>query len=487
MHIKTLHIFLVKKYIPPFLATLFIGMFIFLMIFTFTYIDEIAGKGVDTFSLVKMFSLIFLTTLPMAMPLAVLLSSIMTFGNLGETYELASMKSAGQSLLAIMRPLLVIIIALACFCFMYNNITLPFLNLKAGRILYNVRASKPAFNLKEGVFYNGIDGYTIRVGKKDQDGIHVHDINIYDHSENIGNTVQTYAKDGEITLSKDARFLTFRLKDGTHYQQPVTEQRQQITRPNMIMHFREQIIRIDLSSLKMENYNEELFKDKAEVLNVRQLSAYRDSSEKYRAQSYSQTYDQFTKQYFFLKTLVQAGKNVKDTARLALKDYLRSLPGPKTNSIYDNALNMARSAQSFLMSKSNEEDNQMGSTAKYEVEWHKKFTVSFACIILFFVGAPLGAIVRKGGFGMPVVISIILFIIYHVVTITLEKMVLESKMQPLAGMWASQCIFLPIGLWLSFKAANDSPLFDAAAYPRLFGWLNSLLPRKKNATASANQ
>jgi len=488
MRPKTLDIFLVKKYIPPFMATLFIGMFIFLMIFTFTYIDEIAGKGVDTLTLVQMFGYIFLTFLPMAMPLAVLLSSIMTLGNLGETYELASMKSAGLSLLSIMRPLLVLIIALACFCFFYNNYTLPYIHLKAGQLLYNVRASKPAFNLKESVYYNGIDGYTIRVGKKDPDGITVHNIFIYDHTEGLGNTAQTYAKDGEITLSKDARFLTFKLKDGTHYQQPLNEPRQQVTRPNMIMRFKEQTVRIDLSSLKMQELSEEFFKDNEDVLNVNQLHAYRDTSEKHLLESYGQTYQQFIKQYFFMKTLVQAKDTVKAEAPLPIANYINLQKGPKKSIILESALSMAKSAQSFLQGKVTEDTELKTQTAKYEVEWHKKFSVSFACIILFFVGAPLGAIVRKGGFGMPVVISVFLFLIYHVITITLEKMVIEGKLNTLVGMWTSQCIFLPIGLWLSYRAANDSPLLDASAYPRFFAKLATLFASKKtHAHPAANQ
>ena len=170
MHFKTLHIYLIKKYIPPFLATLFIAMFIFFMIFLFTYIDEIVGKGVDNITLTKMFAYMFITFLSPAMPLAILLSSIMTFGNLGESYELASMKSAGLSLLSIMRPLLVFILGLAFFCFLFSNYTLPYIHLKAGKLLYDVRSSKPAVNIKENIFYNGIDGYSIRIGKKDNDG-----------------------------------------------------------------------------------------------------------------------------------------------------------------------------------------------------------------------------------------------------------------------------------------------------------------------------
>jgi lipopolysaccharide export system permease protein len=284
----------------------------------------------------------------------------------------------------------------------------------------------------------------------------------------MGNVAQTYAKDGEISMSKDARFLTFKLRHGTHYQQPLDDPRQQMTRPNMIMHFDEQTVRIDLSSLKMESFSEELFKGKAEVLNINQLSSYRDTSEKYRHDSYVQTYNQFVNQYFFQKSLLQADKTDKDTSSFKLSKYLEAQQPEKRKNVLEGALNMVKSAQSFVEGKAGEERDQRQSSAEYEVEWHKKFTVSFACIILFFVGAPLGAIVRKGGFGMPVVISVILFIMYHVVTITLEKMVLEGKIATLPGMWTSQCVFLPIGLWLSFKAANDSPLFESS------GWIKAL-------------
>ncbi len=468
MNVKTLHIYLIKKYIPPFLATLFIGMFIFFMIFIFTYIDEIAGKGVESSTLAKMFGYIFLTFLPGAMPLAILLSSIMTFGNLGETYELASMKSAGLSLFSIMRPVLVLIIGLAGFCFLFNNYTLPYLHLKATRLLYDVRSAKPAFNLKESVFYNGIEGFSIRVGSKERDGKTIHNVYIYDHSEGLGNTVQMYAKDGEIFVTPDSRFLVIKLLNGTRYQQSVNDSKQQLTRPNMIMHFKEQLVRIDLSGFKMQSTDESLFKNHAEMMNVSQLHSYKDTAAKFRLETYKQTYNQFTAQYYFQKSLVQFKENRNDSTFISLATYLGKQPELKRKSIIESAQNMIKSAQTFVVSKVNEEESQVSEQAKYEVEWHKKFTLSFACIILFFVGAPLGAIVRKGGFGMPVIISVFLFIIYHVICFTLEKMVLEDKLIVIAGMWTGPLFFLPLGLWLTTKAAKDSPLFDMTSYTEFF-------------------
>jgi lipopolysaccharide export system permease protein len=487
MGIKTLHIYLIKKFIPPFMATLFIGMFIFFMIFLFTYIDEIIGKGVDNVTLTKMFGYMFITFLSPSMPLAVLLSSIMTFGNLGENYELASMKSAGLSLLAIMRPILVFVFGLACFCFLFSNYTLPYIHLKAGRLLYDVRSSKPAVNIKESIFYNGIEGYSIRIGKKDNDGVTIHNVSIYDHSAGRGNATQMYAKDGQIFMSPNKKFLSIKLFNGTRYEQPLKDAREEKTRPNMIMHFKEQEVNIDLSKVKMQQTDENLFKNNAEMMNIRLLSQYTDTSAKYRFQTYAQTYNQFHNAYYFQKSLAQF--KVNDSLHIkqiiSIDTYLAKLGAVQRKNLIENALNMARSADSFLESKVKEEENQIMEQAKLSTEWHKKFTVAFVCIILFFVGAPLGAIVRKGGFGMPVVISIFLFITYYVISITCEKMVLQDKLNDVVGMWISASVFLPIGIWLSLKAANDSPLFDAVLYMDFFKKIFGK-NKKQHAPAATN-
>lgn len=487
MGIKTLHIYLIKKYIPPFLATLFIGMFIFFMIFLFTYIDEIVGKGIDNITLTKMFAYIFVTFLPPSMPLAILLSSIMTFGNLGESYELASMKSAGLSLLSIMKPILVLILGLACFCFLFSNYTLPYVNLKAGRLLFDVRSSKPAISLKEKVFYNGIQGYSIRIDKKEDDGITIHNVFIYDHTAGMGNTAQMYSKDGEISMASDKKFLTIKLFNGTRYEQPIDNAKQEQRRPNMIMHFAEQEVKIDLSKIKMQNTDEVLFKNNAGMMNIKQLAQYNDTAIKYREQSYKQVYNQFSNLYYFQKSLAQCKKNdsLKVKEIISIGDYMANLPILRKKNLLEGALNMARSADSFITSKVDEEEGHIFNQANFAVEWHKKLTLPFACIILFFVGAPLGAIVRKGGFGMPVVISVFLFITYHVISISCEKMVLQDKLNVVVGMWLGSAVFLPVGIWLSIKAANDSPLFDANVYTDFFQKLfKKATP--KHASAATN-
>ena len=201
-------------------------------------------------------------------------------------------------------------------------------------------------------------------------------------------------------------------------------------------------------------------------------------------ETYATTYKQFTNQYYFQKSLVQFKNNAKEDSTFYLADYLGKQKEVKRKSILESAQNLAKSAKSFIDSKTGEEDNQVSDQAKFEIEWHKKFTLSFACIILFFVGAPLGAIVRKGGFGMPVIISVFLFITYHVISFTLEKMVLQDKLMVIPGMWTAAMVFLPIGFWLSYKAANDSPLFDVTVYKDFFTKLFSLFKKKDAHTAA---
>jgi lipopolysaccharide export system permease protein len=484
VQIKTLHIYLIKKYIPPFLATLFIGMFIFFMIFIFTYIDEIAGKGVDSATLSKMFLYMFLTFFPMSMPLAVLLSSIMTFGNLGETYEMAAMKSAGLSLISIMKPVLILIFMLGGLCFVFNNYTLPYIHLKAARLLYDVRGAKPTFKIKESVFYSGIDGYSIRVGKKDDDGKTIHNIDIYDHSEGKGNVSQVYARDGEISLTENSRYLTIKLTNGTRYQQIMDEARHERTRPDMIIHFKEQTVRIDLASLKMQSTDEQLFKNHAEMMNVTQLRSYKDTAIRTRLETYTNTYKQFINQYYFQKSMIQFKRSEKDTSVIPLERYLAQQSEMKRKNILESTQNLVKSAKSFVDSKVNEEDTQVGEQASFDIEFYEKFTLSITCIILFFVGAPLGAIVRKGGFGLPVIISVFLFLTYYVISISLKKLVYQDKLDVLIGMWATPLIFLPVGFWLTYKAANDSPLFDITRYRDFFTALFSKLKRKNAHTAA---
>ena len=457
------------------------------MVFVFTYIDEIAGKGIDGWTLAQMFFYTFLMFIPNSMPLAVLLSSIMTFGNLGENYELAALKSAGLSLTKIMRPLLAFIVFLAIFSFYFNNYTMPYIHLKQASLLYDVRGAKPALNIKEGVFYNGIEGYSLRVGRKEVDGKTIRNILIYDHTERKGNVIQMYADSGRLEMSEGKDALIITLYQGTRYEQMLNDARDLRTRPMMTVAFSEQIVRIDLSGFKMKRTDEELFKNNAEMMNLRQLSNYIDTSKLEKQNMTKNVFINFTGYFNQNAYRLSRKKDSLNQTFIPVKQQFMKHDFQARKQIIENAMNLARSGSAFLDGKIQENEANKMEQAKYEINWHGKFTLSFACIVLFFVGAPLGAIVRKGGLGMPVVISVFLFIIYHVISFSCQKMALQGKMDTALGMWIGPLAFLPFGIWLTYKSATDSALFDSVVYSDFFYKIIGKFKKKTLDAHSTNQ
>jgi lipopolysaccharide export system permease protein len=466
--LKTLHRFLIKSYIPPFLLTLLIGMFIFFIIFVFVYVDEIAGKGIDNWTLTQLLFYTFISNLPISAPLAVLLSSIMTMGNLAEQYELAALKSSGLSLFNIMRPLIFFIFILAIATFVFSNYTMPYINLKAGRLLWDVRQKKPAFNVQPGIYYGGLDDYRIKVDGKGADGQSMKGIYIADHSHGQGNNVQMRADSGVMRTTNNGDYLEIHIYDAIQYRHILETDQHQRTRPFVKMHFEEQEIKIDLSELKMQSTQEELFKNNYQMLNLRQLDNGIDSFKRMEVNLKQNIYTQLTKNFTTHSNVNNTVNDSLNKPHIAIADYLKLYDANGRNFLVDKALETLRSADSYISSTTeNELQGNKLDQLVYRAEWHKKLTLPVACIVLFFVGAPLGAIVRKGGMGMPVVISVVMFIFYHVVKTSLEKSYLEGALDAFTGLWGSTIIFLPFGIWLTWMAANDSAIFEKSSYKKV--------------------
>ncbi len=460
---KTIHKFILKSYVGPFVMTFFIAMFVFFMMFIFKYIDDFVGKGLSFSILSELFFYFSLTTVPMALPLAILLSSLMTFGNLGEHFELTAMKSSGLSLQKIMTPLIFTTLFISICAFYFSNTILPYTNLKAGSLLYDVRESKPALLFKEGIFNNSLEGFSIRVGKKGKDNKSLSEILIYDHRAMQGNNIVLSAKSGKMEETVDKMFLVLTLNDGVSYKEMVDNPKDLITRPLVRDKFEQRIIHFDLSKFKMSRTNEDLFKNNYQMLNISQLRQAVDSlglkNEKRKANFTKQLkQNYYSKSSKFFNLLDSAKIKASDTNSFAIFTRSRQL------SIIESATNITRSAKAYSESILNESNGEEFSKLKYLVEWHRKFTLSIACIVLFFIGAPLGAIIRKGGLGMPVVISVVFFIIFHILSITGEKLAKEGEIPVYQGMWLATAILFPIGVFLTFKATSDSSLFDANAY-----------------------
>lgn len=462
--------------------TFFIAMFVFFMMFIFKYIDDFVGKGIGAATLSELFFYFSLTTIPMALPLAILLSSLMTFGNLGEHFELSALKSAGLSLQRIMLPLIVTIVLLSVSAFYFSNNVLPHTNLKAGSLLYDVRESKPALLFKDGVFNNSIEGFSIRVGKKDQDGKTLHDVMIYDHREMLGNNIVLSAKRGRMQEMADKMFLVLDLEDGVSYKDMINNTKETRTHPLVRDKFVTRTIRFDLSEFKMSRTNEDLFKNNYQMLNLPQLQTTVDSLDTKIEKRRVDFGNQLRKSYYSKSWELLSKNDSLHKGTISITDYLAGLPKTQKVTIVETATNIARSAKAYAESVSNDYYADYYSMLRYDVEWHRKFTLSVACIVLFFIGAPLGAIIRKGGLGMPVVISVIFFITFHVLSITGEKLAKEGSVRVWIGMWMATLILLPVGIFLTYKATADSNLFDVNAY---FGWVKKLFSRFSKKSAKA--
>lgn len=455
----------------PFLATFFVVLFVLLMQFLWKYIDDLVGKGLEWYVVAELLFYATATLVPMALPLAILVSSIMTMGDLAEHYELVAAKSSGISLQRILRPMLFVAVLVSMLAFAFSNYLLPFTNLKMGSLLYDVRQQKPALYIREGVFYSGIDGYSLKIGKKESDNQTIRNVMIYDHSRNFGNTKVVIADSGTMVMSEDEKFLIVTLYEGESYEEQVRSGRDiDNSFPFLRSAFKSYQIRFDLSTFKLSRTNEDLFKDNYQMLNLNQLTAALDSfsvqidNRKSEIQSLARSYLMLYRDSLAFR---KVSENIEEF----------SLVKADANA-YENAKAQARNLKAYMQSTSDELDSRYEMIARYEIERHRKYTLSIACFILFLIGAPLGAIIRKGGIGMPVVVSVLFFLIFHVTSISGEKFAREGVVEPWLGMWISSALLLPVGIFLLYKATHDSALFDIEFYT---GFFKRIFNRKANS------
>lgn len=451
-------------------------MFVLLMQFVWKYVDDFVGKGLEWYIIAELMFYVSATIVPMALPLAILLASIMTFGNLAESYELTALKSAGVSLQKIMRPLIILTVFTSVGAFLFSNYVLPLANLKMGSLLYDITHQKPALDIREGVFYNGINDYTIRVNKKDNKKNILYGIMIYDHTQRAGNNKIIVAREGSMALSSDEQFLVLKLKDGYSYEEVINNNNKGY-KPMMRVHFKEEEILMDLSDFKMVRTDEDLFKDNHQMLNLTQLENQVDTLKKDYIIRQKGMIEQVKRNVSLMPDQLSYRPSNPDTGRVPAKENLLGyLNKTDQQGVVLHAINTARSNKAYLHTTIRDRESISENVNRFYIEWHKKFTLSFACFVLFFIGAPLGAIIRKGGLGMPVVVSVFFFLIFHILSITGEKFAKESVLTPFQGAWMASFVLLPLGIFLTYKATQDSALFDLDAY---LSPLKKLFIRKK--------
>ena len=478
---KRLHKFIIKSFLGPFFMTFFICVFILLMQFLWKYIDELVGKGLDWTIVSELLIYASFGLVPLAFPLAMLLASIMTFGNMGENYELVAMKASGISLFRIMRPLMVIAIILTTTAFYFSNNILPKTNLKFYSLLYSVKQQKPEMIIKEGVFSNDMDNYSIKVERKGRDNNMLYGLMIYNHADHAGNNYVTVADSGKmeiVEVANNKKFMTVTLFNGYSYRdEKETHSAGEKRFPFRRESFKKEVINISMLDFEFNRTDEKLYAGASRMLNTRQLKFVGDSNfVEYKIRVWrfvtSLNYQSdVNKQVAWLSMpydSLRKNPKLKPDTLVNIDQLFSSLSTFEKEELFQKTIANVRSNSQLITQQMDEMYSRKKYVNNFPMEWHRKFTLSVACLIFFFIGAPLGAIIRKGGLGMPVVFSIVLFIFYYILMITGEKFAREDAWSMVNGMWFSSMVFMPLGIWLTYKAATDSGILSLESYEIFF-------------------
>ena len=475
---KKLYRYITKSFLGTFVLTFFIVVFIWVMQFVWLYVDDLVGKGLEIKIIAELLFYTSITAIPMSLPLALLLALLMCFGNLGEHYELVAMKASGISMWKAMRPLLHFALILSVLAFFISNSLIPIATLKWRTLLTDVQRQKLAFNIKEGVFYKDIENFVIYVDKKGKDGSHIYGVKIYDHSDHMGNTKIISADSGMMAMSPNQRNIIFTLYNGFNYTD-LTPDNYKETRPFERMSFKEEQIKFSLASFDLTRSSEDMYKSYQQMMNIRQLSASLDSLEKRytsKQEAFTQGFSRRWANYNTISSGVSSEGSPNMTPDFSYADTLIDLRWPLLDQYEDEtrtaivnlAIGSAQNAKDNVAFNKIDLGSQTENINKHRKEWHKKFTLSIACLIFFFIGAPLGSIIRKGGLGLPVVISVLFFIVYHLISTIAERVAVSGDLNMFLGVWLSSLVLLPVGLFFTFKATTDAALFDGDSWKKFF-------------------
>ena len=530
---KKIDLLLLRSFVAPFVVTFFIALFVLIMQTLWLYIDDIAGKGAGLFVIIEFLIYLSVSLIPMALPIAVLISSVMLLGGMAEHYELSSFKSAGVSLWRVMQPLVFLSVLISIGSFFISNNLIPVSNLKFKSRLYDIRRQKPTLSLEEGLFNDDFQGYALRIGKKGSDDRSISDVLLYDHRDATkGRLTQVTADHGEMYASEDGRYFVLELRDGHQYAEGESKKKASNTKsyPFIRTNFSEWHKVFDLSEFDLNRTDEELFKSHHSMLSSRQLLTAIDSIEnkaRQRREDLARTTSNFF--YFEKEKLVamereksrqenqqrrenkaakpdQAadsskidtrGKNtVSDLPRarkvnvpklnqgrqpLPIKidrpldtyaSFLQVFESKEHKRLLDKAKASARSIKTQAESALRSGGRTRESRVKHIYTFHNKFSMAAACLIFLFIGAPMGAIVRKGGFGYPIIVAVSFFMLFVVLTVASKKIAETFVLDPVLAAWLPCLVLLPLGLYLTYQAMNDARVINVQ-------WFQRLLPGRK--------
>lgn len=471
--LKRIDYYTLVQFVKLFLATFFVSLFVFLMQFLWKYVDDMVGKGLGIKVLSEFFFYAAVSLVPLALPMSIMLASLMTFGNMGEQLELLAMKSAGISLFRIMRALMILMFAAVIGAFFFSNDILPKSQTNMWALLISMRQKSPELEIPSGEFYKGISGYSIYVSQKNDKTQILKHVIVYDFTGGFSNAAVMLADSARLDISSDKKFLVFTLYNGESFENlqqqntyatasKIPYRRETFKFKQVIIDFNTNFNRFSTSLLKNENVSK----------NVKELRATIDSLSKQLVIMRKGIKGMYMPERFFGR-LTSVHSIPTNTTKVTLQHY-------STDSLFDklpesqkkmavaaalSSLNQTKGEMSFNNIQIKETEDTI---RRHAIDLHRKFALSFACLVFFFIGAPLGAIIRKGGFGTPVVLSIFMFIIYYIVDNTGTKMAREGIWPVWEGMWLSSAVLLPIGLFLTYKAVKDSTIMNSDSYSEVF-------------------
>lgn len=494
MRIKRIYTFMLQTFIPLFLMTFFICLFIVLMQFLWRYVGDLVGKGLGIDVLAELFFYASLTFVPMALPLGILLASLMTFGNLGESLELLAMKASGVSLLRIMRPLTFFMVFIAITAFFFQDRVLPYANTKMYSILLGIKHKSPELEIPEGVFYKEINNYNLYVDHKDFDTGLLHGVTIYIFDGyNIEDAIVTTADSARISMSETGRHLKLTLwngeqlgtfKEGNNRRSSNSDQpkyrREKFTEKEIYVLYDNDFERTDEDAIADRHVGKNLAQltHSVDSLNQRIDSIDYGYGERLKARTYFLQVSPLAREdsaYFAEAT--GAYKPTDAATKKASENLAHRMASPiNLDSIYTSLIpsqhvELLRKAQSKSQSvvstfaiQQEMQTFERKNINYHAMEIHRKFSLSIACLLFFFIGAPLGAIIRKGGMGVPLITGVLFFIFYYIIDNTGYQAAKDGQMEPWSGIWLSSFVLAPLGIWLTWRAINDSPLFDWDTY-----------------------
>ena len=487
--IKRLHWLVLKSFLPLFAMTFFIVLFIVLMQFLWKYVDELVGKGLEISVIAELFFYAAVSMVPMSLPLAILLASLMTFGNFGEKFELTAMKASGISLLRVMMPLIILVSSISVGAFFFQNDVLPRAQVKMWTLLFSIKQKSPETEIIPGVFNSQIPNYNVFVKDKDQNTGMLRGVMIYGVSGGGANATILVADSAHLSLTKDRRYMFLHLFNGEQFEnlreqlpgdRNVPFRREEFLDKQVLIPFDVNFNRLDDDQMRKQYVGKNISEQRQTIDSV---SAKVDSvGDVYAVELQMLRYGGLTKDIERGTNKPMPYRPVAMPAKVPdLDSILAAMPANQASDLLQTARRSALLKADEYEFKSLNMAEENKSIRRHQIELIKKFTLSVACLIFFFIGAPLGAIIRKGGIGTPLVISVLLFLVYYIIDNTGYKMARDGRWPVYVGMWISTAVLAPLGIFATYKAMNDSVLFSKDAYMHLLRRIFGLRQKRGSA------